>query len=134
MKIRAKHYETGQIREFSEQVWKLIPPISPMGGGAIPHGGWVEIPAEQKDPEAAVNAQKAADDIAAKNAAKQEELKAAANADLIASVEAKLKRDDTEFNYKTELQPYLDAKGWSKDFVGKSTTETVKELKKKLTV
>lgn len=131
-KIRAKHYETNEIREFSELIFKNIPPISPMGGGTIPRGGWEQIADEANTPEAALIAEKNAAAKAAADAEKQAQLKKAAANDLIASVEAKLKKGSNDFNYNTELKPYLEAKGWTAELGTKNTSEIVKELKSRV--
>lgn len=128
-KIRAKHYQTGEIREFSELIFKNIPSISLMGGEVYRNGGWIQIPGEENTPEAALIAEKKAAEKAAEDAAKQTQLKQAAAKDLIASVEAKIKKGVSDFNFNTELKPYLEAKGWTAELGTKSTSEVVKELK-----
>lgn len=128
-KIRAKHYQTGEIREFSEMIFKNIPSISLMGGEVHRNGGWIQIASAENTPEAALIAEKNAAEKAAADAAKQVQLKQAAAKDLIASVEAKIKKGVSDFNFNTELKPYLEAKGWAAELGTKNTSEIVKELK-----
>lgn len=131
-KIRAKHYQTGEIREFSEMIFKNIPSISHMGGEVHRNGGWIQIASAENTPEAALIAEKNAAEKAAADAAKQVQLKQAAAKDLIASVEAKIKKGVSDFNFNTELKPYLEAKGWAAELGTKNTSEIVKELKNRV--
>ncbi len=127
--IFARNTETGETREFTKLIWDQIIDSSDAKGNVIPKSGWVPASRPTEKPKAALEAEAA---VAAKKA---EENKAALEAKVIAEVEAKVIQGvNEEFDYKTEIRPYLDAKGWTVEMGKLPLKEVIIAIRKKLAV
>lgn len=133
--IYARNTITNQEREFTKLVWDNIVDSSDDKGNPVPKSGWVIASRPTEKPKAAIEAEAAAAAAKAdaeKRAEAQKDAEAKAHK-LIADVEAKIIQGVNEkFDYKTEIRPYLDAKGWTTEIGGKPLPEAILEIRKRI--
>ena len=130
--IFARNTDTGETREFTKLIWDQIIDSSDAKGNLIPKSGWVPASRPTETPKAALEAEAAA---AAESARKEKEMKSALDAKIIGEVEAKVIQGvNEEFDYKSEIRPYLDAKGWTVELGKLPLKEVIMAIRKKLAV
>lgn len=130
--VFARNTITGQEREFTKMVWDNIIDSTDEKGQVVHKSGWVSASRPEAKPLAAVEAENARKEAEAK-AAQDQKAREAAAAKLIGEVEAKIIQGVSDkFDYKTEIRPYLDAKGWTQEIGGMPLKETVSEIRKRL--
>lgn len=129
--IYARNTITGVEREFSELVFKELINTVDSRGVVIPFGGWVKASRPTEKPTAAIEAEKRAAEKAAAEQAKADAI-AKREAELIGNVEAKIVQESAKIDFRTELKPYMDAKGLTDELGKLPQNELIIKLRERL--